>query len=135
MKYLPLLLGFIIVLGTSCGQAPSSIEIMPPLDSRSFTEINDLLDEANGISGPRLIRIYLSRNDGILSYRLNDRVLDKEHFEKALAKIADIDSGQTLAIEFGESTSEHDLDVTPSIKQFFLIGRNGRNRDSLRIIK
>ena len=108
---------------------------MPPLDEHSVIQINDLLDEADGYNGPRQIRIYMSRSDGALTYRVNDRTMDKDQFEKTLDNFAEIDNRQTLAIEFGESTSEHDLDVTPSIKQFFLIGRNGRNRDSLRIIK
>ena len=107
----------------------------PPLDEQSVIQINDLLDEADGYNGPRQIRIYLSRSDGALVYRVNDREMDKGQFEKTLDKFAEIDHRQTLAIEFGEGTSEQDLDETPAIKQFFLVGRNGRDRDSLRIIK
>ena len=108
---------------------------MPPLDEQSVIQINDLLDEAEGYNGPRQIRIYFSRSDGPLTYRVNDREMDKGQFEKTLDKFVEIDPRQTLAIEFGEGTSEQDLDETPAIKQFFLVGRNGRDRDSLRIIK
>ena len=135
MKYIPLFLGIFAFLNISCSRAPSTADFMPPLDEHSVIQINDLLDEADGYNGPRQIRIYMSRSDGALTYRVNDRTMDKDQFEKTLDNFAEIDNRQTLAIEFGESTSERDLDVTPAIKQFFLIGRNGRDRDSLRIIK
>ena len=135
MKFIPLFLGIFALFSISCSRAPSTADFMPPLDEQSVIQINDLLDEAEGYNGPRQIRIYFSRNDGSLTYRVNDREMDKGQFEKTLDKFAEIDHRQTLAIEFGEGTSERDLDETPAIKQFFLIGRNGRDRDSLRIIK
>ena len=135
MKYIPLFLGIIALMNISCNRAPSTDDFMPPLDRQSVIQINDLLDEANGYNGPRLIRIYISRSDGTLTYRVNDRTMDKVQFEKTLDKFAEIDNRQTLAIEFGEGTSAQDLYETPAIKQFFLIGRNGRDRNSLRIIK
>ena len=135
MKFIPLFLGIFALLSFSCSRAPSTADFMPPLDEQSVIQINDLLDEADGYNGPRQIRIYLSRSDGALVYRVNDREMDKGQFEKTLDKFAEIDHRQTLAIEFGEGTSEQDLDETPAIKQFFLVGRNGRDRDSLRIIK
>ena len=135
MKYLPLILGIFAQLSISCSRAPSTADFMPPLDEQSVIQINDLLDEADGYNGPRQIRIYLSRRDGVLTYRVNDRAMDKDQFKKTLDKFAEIDNRQTLAIEFGEGTCERDLDETQAIKQFFLIGRNGRDRNSLRIIK
>lgn len=135
MKDILLFLGISALLSISCSRAPSTADFMPPLDQHSLVQINDLLDEADGYNGPRQIRIKLSRRDGVLTYRVNDRTMDKSQFEKTLDKFAVIDNRQTLAIEFSDGTSERDLDGTPAIKQFFLIGRNGRDRDSLRIIK
>ena len=125
----------LVLLGISCGRAPDTLVITSKPSDNDFVEINNLLDGSPDLAGPRYVCIYISRSDGSLAYRMNEHTMDKDHFERALNKLAEIDPGQTIAIEFGEGTSESDLESTPSIKQFLLIGRNGRDRDTLRIIK
>ena len=134
MKIMPLF-SLLVVMGVSCGRAPDTFVITAMPSDNDFAEINNQLDDSPDLAGPRYVCIYISRADATLAYRMNDRTMDKDQFERALNKLAEIDHGQTIAIEFGEGTDETDLDSTPSIKQFCIIGRNGRDRDSLRIIK
>ena len=122
-------------MGISCGRAPDTLVITAMPSINDFAAINDRLDDHPDQHGPRHNSRNLSRADGTLTYRMNNHAMDKDQFENALNKLVQIDPGQTIAIEFGEGTSETDLDSTPPIKQFVIVGRNGRDRYSLRIIK
>lgn len=134
MKFI-FLFSLMVLLGISCGRAPDAMVITAMPSDNDLVDINNQLDGSPDFAGPRYVRIYISRVDGTLAYRMNEQTMDKDHFERALSQLAEIDHGQTIAIEFGEGTEETDLDSTPSIKQFVIVGRNGRDRDSLRIIK
>ena len=135
MKLLLLITSTLTIICISCSRAPYANEIEITLDKESANQINDHLDGINSHDGPGQIRVYLKRIDDTISYQINDRKMDKAKYEDAINRLAEIDNRQTIVIEFGDGTSEADLDVTPAIKQFVLIGRTGNDRDSLRFIK
>jgi hypothetical protein len=135
MKLLLLVTSILTMICISCSRAPYTNEIEITLDKESAIQINDHLDGINSFDGPDQIRVYLMRIDDTIAYQINDRKMDKAKYEAAINRLADIDHRQTIVIEFGDGTSEADLDETPAIKKFVLIGRTGSDRDSLRFIK
>lgn len=118
---------------TACSRAPEPIVLELP--RTELAKFNGFLDSSKDYNGPIFNCIRLSDSNNTLAYSLNERAMTKEQFEIAIEKVAAIDSGQTLVIEFGDGTSEDDLKDFTSLQSFLLIGRQGKDPKSVRVLK
>ena len=130
-----ILIALIIICFTACGKAPEPIPIELDYAEIHSDEFNAFLNSSPDYKGPIYNRIRLSSSNNILAYSLNEKAMTKEQFESAISHVAEIDSRQTIFIEFGDGASESDLSEFPSLRSFLLIGRQGKDPDSLRILK
>ena len=130
-----ILFALLVIMGASCGRAPAPTPVKNSLSKEALAGINDLLDAPKDHPGPKLVCIHLSKADNILSAVMNERPMTKEQLEIAIEKLAAIDPGQTLVIEFDNGAERKDLESIPSINHFDLIGRLGKDRESLWVIK